>query len=372
MSLNGTFEPAATTDRGGEPDRPDRIGIHILLEALLALAFGGALFMLYRTEAALSTAAGREAVIVALVPLLLLGVAVAITFRVGAVNLAAGATAVAGAALFSGNTDRGLVVALLAAIGGALACGLVIAVLVVVLRVPGWLVSAGAAAAVWLWVFDHVNVAQLSPEPFAQLPTSTAWIWLICVAALSIFAGVIGALNGWRSLLGACRDAVTGRADVKTVAVTAAALSVSAVLAGLAGVWVVWTAADGSAVIAGLDPVLVTAFPVAAVLLGGTSALGRRGGILGTVLATLLLMTVLLLHETYGWAFDRLWILLGAAVLGLVVTRLVEVFGTAAPVSESESGPADFEPAPEPAAAHNMDLYATDIDPYRRQGIDGR
>lgn len=375
MSIKDTTEFGAAT---GEADRRsglDRLGIHVLLEALLALAFAGALFWLYRGESALSTASGRDAAIVALVPLLLLGIAVAMTFRVGAVNLAAGAIAVVGAALFSENTERGLAVALLVAVGAALACGIVLAAVVVLLRAPGWLVSAGAAAVLWLWMFEHVNLAQLSADPLGQLPVSTAWIWLISVAALSIFAGVVGALNGWRSRLGACRDAATGPGDAKTKWVTATALTASAVLSGLAGVWVVWTAADGVAVVTGLNPLLITVFPVAAVLLGGTSALGRRGGVLGTVLASLLLMTLLLLREAHGWALDPLWILLSAIALGLVVTRLVEVFGGPGPIpaepAQTERSTVELHPDPLPTrTVGEYDL--TDIDPYRRQDFDGQ
>ncbi|HIW63525.1 MAG TPA: hypothetical protein H9881_13785 [Candidatus Stackebrandtia excrementipullorum] len=363
-------DQADTEDHTG----PDRLGIHILWEALLALAFAGALFLLYRGESVLATSEGRDSAITALVPLLLLGTAMAASFRVGAVNLAAGGIAVLAAATFSANTDRGLAVALLAAVGLALACGLVLAILVVVLQAPGWLASAGVAAVAWLWAFEHVNLAQLSPDPFASLPVSTAWIWLIAVAALSIFGGVVGALNGWRNRFGACRDTPVNAHDVKTKSVTAAALTGSAVLSGMAGVWVVWTASDGAAVMTGLDPLLVGVFPIAAVLLGGTSVLGRRGGILGTVLASLLLMTLLLLHQTREWDFDPLWTLLAAVGVGIVVTRLVEAFGTPAEpsVKSSNSDMTTFDMGAGMVPTQPTVGYdAADIDPYRRPDFDG-
>ncbi|GAA4915852.1 ribose/xylose/arabinose/galactoside ABC-type transport system permease subunit [Stackebrandtia albiflava] len=367
--------PAARhADDAPDDTRPDRLGVHVAWEALLAVAFAGALFWLYRSGSPLSTTEGRDAVIVALIPLLLLATAACVTFRAGNVNLAGGAFAAMAAVLFAENTRNGVAIALLIAVGVVLIAGVVLAALVVVLRTPGWLASAGIAAVILLWLHEHVTLAQLSTAPLGRLTTSSAWIWLIGVAALSIFAGVVSALNGPRHRFAACRRAAAdGPRDRATVWTTAAVLVGSSVLAGFAGVWVMWTAADGAAVATGLDPATVTVFPVAAALLGGTSALGRRGGILGTLLASLLLATVMLLAATLAWPVSPLWILLVAVGAGLVVTRVVETLGgprTTAPAPAAPVTEPGQAPLPMRQPLGDRDYDATDIDPYRRHDLD--
>jgi hypothetical protein len=66
-----------------------------------------------------------------------------------------------------------------------------------------------------------------------------------------------------------------------------------------------------------------------AALVGGTSLMGRRGGIFGTVLASTLLLGLMWLAEGRGWGFNPSWIALGAIVAGFLITRLVEVMNTA-------------------------------------------
>ncbi|MFD0557922.1 monosaccharide ABC transporter membrane protein (CUT2 family) [Stackebrandtia endophytica] len=377
MSLNdvtATNPPTSADPAPSDTAAPDRLGVHILLEAVLAIVFAGALFWLYLGDSPLTTVAERDALITAMVPLLLLSIAVAVSLRVGAVNLACGAVAVAGAVMFAENSGRGTAVALLAAVGVAVAVGLVLSLLVVALRVPAWLASAVVAAVTMLWVFERVTIAQLSSDPLPTLATSNSWIWLISVGALSIFGGVVAALNGWRTRLGLCREvnANSRTPDATSNLVTIGVMVMSSLLAGLAGVWTVWTATDGAIVVEGLNPLLVTVFPLAAALLGGTSAFGRRGGILGTLLAALLLMTVLELIESRGWPLHPMWVLLGAIVVGLIITRLVESLGrprevpeTVAPVAETST-----EPLPSRQPGPDAEYASGDIDPYRRYDLD--
>jgi len=377
MSLNDltAMNPPTSTDPSPtESAAPDRLGIHILLEAVLAIAFAGALFWLYLGDSPLTSVVERDALITAMVPLLLLSIAMAVSLRVGAVNLACGAVAVAGAVMFAENSGRGMAVAVLAAVGVAVAIGLVLSLLVVALRVPAWLASAVVASVILLWVFQRVTIAQLSSDPLPPLASSTSWVWLISVAALSIFGGVVAALNGWRTRLGVCREvnANSRPSDAASNLVTIGVMLMSSLLSGLAGVWIVWTSADGSIVADGLNPLMVTVFPLATALLGGTSAFGRRGGILGTLLAALLLMTVLELIDARGWPVHPLWILLAAIVLGFIVTRLVEALGQprkapepAEPVEESQ-----LDPLPARQPNGDYEYAAGDIDPYRRYDLD--
>ncbi|MGH8794606.1 MAG: hypothetical protein ACRDXX_18400 [Stackebrandtia sp.] len=358
-----------------DDDTADRLGVHFVLEALLAVGFAGALFAFYRLEGSpLTGASGRDHVIAAIVPLLLVATATAISLRVSAPNLATGAIALTTGVLFAENSSRGVAPALLIALGAALGVGVVLTVLTIVLRTPGWLVSGAVAAAVLLWIAEHVNMSAAAIEPIGRLSTSDAWIWLIGAAALSVLGGTVGALRGWRERLGECRDAAVppARRTRATVMTTAWVLLSSSALAGAAGVWLMWLTADVSVVGRQLDPLLLTGFGVAAALLGGCSAFGRRGGILGTVLATGLLAVTLLHSEEAGWRLSPLWILLIATGVGFVATALVERLGRPkADGAEAEADPREeiggLEPADRTILRPPRDHG--DIDPYQGGGV---
>jgi hypothetical protein len=121
---------------------------------------------------------------------------------------------------------------------------------------------------------------------------------------------------------------------VIVVAVTVA----SSALAGLAGVLISLVDArldfaSGGALEAAL---LITAIGLGAALLGGTSAYGRRGGIFGTVLATMLLMITLEWIAAAHPSWPVTAVLAVAIGVGLAVTRLVERFGRPVLLPSSE------------------------------------
>ena len=349
----------------------DRLGIHMVLEVLLLVGFAAALFLFYRADAApLSTDVGRQIVTVATVPLLLSAIAASLALRVGTVNLAGGAVAVAAAVLFSEYAGQGLAVAVAMAVAGALAGAVILVILVVVLRVPAWLSGLAVAAGTALWMSEHVDLSTLSSGPITPLPARQAWIWLIAVAALSILGGIVGALSGWRARLGACRAAAAGTEprDGATIATTITALAGSCLLSGLAGVWLVWAPPpEPNPGYPGLDLWTLTGFGLAAALLGGTSLLGRRGGVLGTLLAALGLASLVFLSTIDGWPISVGWILLGAIGCGVIISRLVEAFGRPDPRWNDD----ETAPAVDTAGYHaamdrgDADHRAADIDPYR-------
>ncbi|MGH8877629.1 MAG: hypothetical protein ACRD0P_09845 [Stackebrandtia sp.] len=371
-----SFGLDADQPRGRLP--PDRIGVHLCLEAVLLLGFAILLFALFRSDAApFATGQRRDAMIVVVVALLLTAMASAVALRVGTVNLAVGAIAAGAGMLFAENTARGLPMALAIALGAALAAGAVLVLLAVVLRAPGWLAGAAVTGVIALWLWQHVDLTRQTVAPLSSLAASQAWIWLVSIGALSIVGGVVGALGGWRSRLGECRKAAAsgGRRDGATIATTITALLMSALLAGMAGVWLIWTAAPTQVFMPmRLDPVLLTGFGLAAALLGGTSALGRRGGILGTLAASLLLATVLALSIVDEWRLHPLWLILAAIGVGIIVTRLVDTLGRPDRRWHDDEPPTMMEPARYDATVEEYDARyrGADIDPYRgAAGHDG-
>ena len=119
--------------------------------------------------------------------------------------------------------------------------------------------------------------------------------------------------------------------------------------ATLAGVLI---AAGGSGPVAPTTGLEWTGLAFGAVLLGGTSAFGRRGGILGTLLAVVGLTLFLRYDDERG--LDIAPTAVAAAILaaGLVVTRLVESYGrprSAVRHDEVEWEEDEPEPSPPPA-----------------------
>jgi hypothetical protein len=111
----------------------------------------------------------------------------------------------------------------------------------------------------------------------------------------------------------------------------------SMVLAGLAGVFGVLVQPHVD--IAPGDGVQLTVLGLAAALVGGTSAFGRRGGIFGTVFAAILLAIIVELVGQTQLHWSAMAIAAVGIGVGLVVTRLVERFGR--PVLVPASGDED-------------------------------
>lgn len=353
---------------------PDRMGVHIFIEAVLLLAFAGLLFALYRDDSApLANRGMRDAIVVFTVPMLLCAVSVATSLRVGVPNLSVGLIALTSGYVFSLTTSHGVPTALAAGIGAALAVGVAVVVLIAIFRAPGWLATGGIGAVILLWLTNHADLSVVTQPAVSSLSPQRAWIWLASIAALSILAGTLGAMSGWRSRLLRCRRASAGGARREGVTINMIAFVVlgSAALAGLAGIWLVWTdTAQSSQFGTGLNVPMLTAFGFAAALLGGTSALGGRGGVLGTLLASMVLAAVLVWVAVAKWPIDALWIPLGTIGVGVVMTRIVEWLGR--PVSPASRLDDDMpvDNGRYDASGDNHDSFygPGDIDPYRGAG----
>ncbi|MEU4679783.1 ABC transporter permease [Micromonospora sp. NPDC023737] len=320
--------PAAVLDNvfddpfHGEPGR-DRVGVHVGWEIVLLIALAACAWLLWREDPAVLRGAALKSLLVDVAALGLLVLAAGLSLRTAAVNLAIGPVAVAAGLHFAEQSDRGLVAAVAPAAVVAAVGGLLIALAVVVLHVPGWAASLAAAAGVIVYIERRSTPVFVQGE---YDPRRHAYYFVAGFAAVAILGGFFGAIRAVRRLVGRFRPVAdpARRRGVAAAFVTASALIGSTLLAMLAGVLVVANDAAPVVPATGLD---WTVLAVGVALLAGTSAYGRRGGIFGTVLAVGLVSAFLAYAETHGWTVSR-WAAGGVALgVGLLVTRLIERYG---------------------------------------------
>jgi ribose/xylose/arabinose/galactoside ABC-type transport system permease subunit len=311
----------------GEPGR-DRLAVHALWEMVLLLAAAALLYLLRDARPAALRGAELQELLLSGAELGLVALAMGLSLRAGAPNLAIGPIAFAAGLFFADNSDRGLAVT--AGITGLISVGVgvVIAVLVVGFHVPGWAVSFGVALALAAWIAEQPDEKVVAG---AYDPHDHATWWALGVLGLGVLGGALGLIRSVRRSVGRFRP-IRDPADRRgggAATITGLAIAGSALLAAAAGVLVALddravTAADGSATIGGLA---LTGLALGAALAGGTSAFGRRGGVLGTVLAAGVITLLLRYTSAEGWQLPLFALAGGAIAVGVVVTRLVEAFG---------------------------------------------
>jgi ribose/xylose/arabinose/galactoside ABC-type transport system permease subunit len=307
------------------PPASDRLLVHVVWELLLAVLVAALALVCWRVEPAMFHSAGVRAIAVQAAALGLLAMAVSVSLRAGAPNLAVGAFAAVAGLLFARAYEHDLPVALVPGLGVALVAGLALGVLVALLHVPGWAASlaalcGGLVATTLIGHGTPVTVADGAPDPHRW-----AYVWFIAVAATSVLAGVFGLIRPLRRAIGAFRPVAdpAERRGPGAARMVVLALTVSGGLAGLSGVLtaVQLRTAGGSG---SMLPQLLLA--LGAVLVGGVSAYGRRGGVFGTMFGVLALVLAVRFGTLRGWSgpATMFGVAGGAIVLGLVVTRLVE------------------------------------------------
>ncbi|WP_033667431.1 ABC transporter permease [Salinispora fenicalii] len=330
-SVRGNSEPspdAHTVVLGPAPapaeSGGDRLGVHVVWELLLLVGAAGVAYLLWQENPDTLRGDGLRSLLVDGAVLGSLALAAGLSLRTAAVNLAIGPAAVAAALHMAEQGDRGAVAALGPAIAAGVLGGLLLAFVVTVLHVPAWAASLAAGAALVGYIEQRSSDTVLPQGSYD--PTSDALYLFAGFAALAVLGGLFGALRPIRRLVGRFRPVAdpARRQGVLAPVVAGGALVASSVLAVLAGSLLGTPAAGPVAVGSGLD---WTVLAVGTALLAGTSAFGRRGGILGDLLAVSLVTLVLTDLRASGLSASR-WAV-GAVVLGvgLVVTRLVEAYG---------------------------------------------
>jgi hypothetical protein len=341
----------------GEPGR-DRVAVHVVWEFLLLAGLAVTGWLLWRDNPDALRGGGLKTLLVDVAGLGMLVLAAGLSLRAAAVNLAIGPVAVAAAQHFAEQGDRGLQEALPPALAVAALGGLALGLAVVVLHVPGWAASLAGAAGVIVYIERRTSPVVVQGD---YDPRRTAIYFFLGFAGVAVLGGLLGTIRSVRRLVGRFRPVADPARRRGAVAATVTALAVvaSTVLAMLGGVLI---AANGSGPVVpgtGLD---WTVLAVGTVMLAGTSAYGRRGGIFGTLFAVCLVEVFLVWAAARGWTISR-WAVGGATLgAGLLATRVVEAFGgprqaigtpalVGPPGDGSISSGWSLTPPPEPADA---------------------
>jgi ribose/xylose/arabinose/galactoside ABC-type transport system permease subunit len=348
-NLEGTGELARTgafTGAGGEdqPDaKPDRLGIHGIWEVLLALLAAATAAVVHQINGDALLGAGLEAYLLLAASLGLAAVGLGWSVRAAVPNLAVGPIALGAAMFFSVQAEGGIGFGVGVTLAAAAAAGVLLSLVVVGLHVPAWAASLALAMGIGAWV--TAGRATELPEDLTYRPGDHAVYWFVGFAAVSVLAGMFGLAGPVRRMIGAFRPSGDpSEAPGFGPGLSAlTALIGSCLLAALAGVL---TALMSRGAVT--DPgFALTGLALGAVLIGGTSGYGRRGGVAGTLLGVVLLCLVLRLAAVQNWQIPTLGYAAVAVLVGLLVTRMVETAGR--PRSGTSSGSPEWASA-EPSA----------------------
>ena len=318
-----TGPPTGGMPRVGYEDGRDRMGIHVGWEIVLLLAAAVIGVLLYRVDAGTLKRPALDTLLLTGTSIGLLTMAAGLSMRAGVPNLAVGSIAIAGALQFAENGDKGLVTAAVPAIGIAAVGGLAVVVFVLVLHVPGWAASLGAALGVITWV-------QLRSAPVQVQggydPKHQAFFLFGGFALLAVLGGAFATVPPIRRLIGRMRPSgdPARRAGGAAVLPVIVALILSSVFAVVAGILMAATTRGPVVPDTGLQ---WTGIAFGTALLAGTSAFGRRGGVFGTLLAVVA-MTLFLDYSDRRELHISLFAIAACTIgAGLIVTRLVETYG---------------------------------------------
>jgi ribose/xylose/arabinose/galactoside ABC-type transport system permease subunit len=319
-----TFETPVLTG----PTRPagERLLVHVVWEIVLLVLVGGAVaLILTRDRHALDhRQLSQLAGLAASVGVTAIGFALslrALAPNLGVLTLAPAAGGFTGW-LMTRHSMGGLAAAGIV-LGAAAVGGLLAGVLVAAFRMPAWAATLGLAWLAWGLVNLHVRagLVPLDDRTLSEV-AGKRWIWFAAFVVVSVGGGLLGTRQGVRARLTTGDDLGTRGTRVPAVAL---ALGVSSLLAGLGGVLYYAHLAGAETA---TQPVQFGPLVIAAVLLGGTSVHGRRGGIAGTALAVCLLVLLMYYVQVRRWETWWVYVLAGAAALiGLAVSRLVEALG---------------------------------------------
>jgi ribose/xylose/arabinose/galactoside ABC-type transport system permease subunit len=314
----------------------DRLLVHLIWEILLIVLVAGLAGYVYMVQPRVFSGDGRSALLLSAAVLGFLALGMALSVRAAVPNLAVGGIAVASGVLFAKLHTHGTLTAAGLAIGVALLVGLAIGIVVAVLHVPAWAASLGAL--VGMVALAHglsADLINLPGRPYD--PAKHATLWFGGFVVLSVLGGLLCLLPPLRRAVGAFRPVADPavRRGPGAALMALVALVVSAGLAGGAGVLgTLRLHAAGATTDGLLDTMLV----LGAVLVGGVSAFGRRGGLLGTALGVFAVSVMIQFAAVKRWNITVAEFLTAAAAvaLGLLVTRLVEWGGR--PRDESWTG----------------------------------
>jgi hypothetical protein len=332
QSLRAPVTTATNSFPAIDDDGRDRLGIHLSWEVVLLVVAGVTAFMLFREDSAALQRPALDSLLVVGAAIGLLTLGAGLSLRAGVPNLAIGPIALAAAFHYAENGDRGLVPALTPALIIGAAGGLIVAIVILALHVPGW--AASLAAGLGVIVYSQLRIAPVAVQGDWN-PTDQAFLLFGAFALLALLGGALGAVGPVRRWVGAFRPA--GDPSRRAGATAAAPVVIALVLSSLfaVGAGVILAAGPNDPVVPGTG-LEWTGIGVGLALLSGTSAYGRRGGIFGTLFAVTAL-TLFLDYENRRELDIALFAIAGSVfAAGLVVTRLVETYGRPLPAGTGE------------------------------------
>jgi ribose/xylose/arabinose/galactoside ABC-type transport system permease subunit len=305
----------------GQPGM-DRMGVHVLWEILLLVSVVLVAFFFRRWHSDQIAGDNLKALLLDAASLGVVATGMALSLRAGVVNLAVGPIAVAAGLYFAEHAGSGMASAIGESALLAAGLGAAIGLVVVIFQVPSWAASLAGALAAVVWINKH-------PGPFTVSgydPAKHAIYWYAGFAALSVLGGLLGLFKTVRRGFSRYRPVAdpARRRGVAAGALAFVALAGSGALAGLGGGL---GALSSRTVTASDNGALLTVLALGAVLAGGTSAFGRRGGVFGTLLAVTLLVLLIHYGDAADWKMSPYALAGGAIGVGLVLTRLVETLG---------------------------------------------
>ncbi|NUS73045.1 MAG: hypothetical protein HOQ05_06515 [Corynebacteriales bacterium] len=318
---------------------PDRMWPHFLWEALMAVAVGAAGWTVTREVDGLL---GDRGFWLLGSCVLLLALGFGLSLRAAAPNLASsGIVAATPGVMMWLVGERGMSwpQAIAVVVGIAAGLGVVVGLIVAIFWVPTWAVTLAAAV---LCVAAGAHATSLSERAHIDPPSvETVERYgppLFVTAAVVSVAGALLWLLVRGSQHWTMRRADNSRPSARALLAAMAALAVSSAMAAGVGVlfgFLTYADAEDAHQVVELGPAGMNILAIAAVLLGGVSIFGTRGGVFGTVLAAMLLVLAMqppLSRE----AHHQLYWIAGAIFIGLVVSRVIEA---ATPRMEPEPEP---------------------------------
>jgi ribose/xylose/arabinose/galactoside ABC-type transport system permease subunit len=340
-AMAGT-RPGSAAD---SPARQDHLAAHLVWEAIL---FGIAILLVI---VALASTHGVHFSDV-FQPVGYLGIVaagLALSLRTGSPNLAVGSiavfTGVLGAHLASSD-HWPLWVAMAVAVVIAAIFGLIAGLVVAGLSLPAWAVTLAVAL-----LLESAAIGVAGDQPLTVAASYSTLLWVAMFVVISVGGAALWLIPGVHARFSASSNPGapgqwTGlRAGLGAVA----GLTGSSLLAGIGGVAL--AIFDGAA-----DPVQdginVTLIALAAVLIGGVSVFGRRAGLLGTAVGTVMVTTALFIVEAH---FSVNWYYVPAGILvflGLGVSRIMEsVTNGPAPTPAAQPASLSLPPGVPPGPA---------------------
>lgn len=308
-----------------EPTEPrDRLAFQFIWEAILLLLTLNALFLVYRREdelfgdefGTLVDALDPHALYLA--PVLLAALAIGLSLRLGAVNLAVPAITIT-VGWLARPVDANLWVYAGFVAGAAVVAALVYVLLVAAFRTPPWFAGLVLAAA---FVASTQALARLAESRGVDAvsmwnPPNGLYVFG-AVAVLAAAGGAIGLAPGVRDGFSAVKTmADGGERSPGAVFLLLGGTTLSMLLAAGAGflMFAYTLAPSAEPTSLGFGPyglgsatIDLQLLAFAAALLGGTSLWGRRGGVLGTVLAVLAVWAGMVLwNHSMTAAGDASW-----------------------------------------------------------------